>query len=515
MQLRDYQLAAVEAVEDGWKQYRKQLAVLPTGSGKTVLFSHLCDRLEKSRGGKSLILAHSDELISQAIGKLHGATGIFAQKEKAEFKASLSAPVVVASMQTMIKRLAKWPADHFHQIIVDEAHRALSPTYQTILNHFHGNILGVTATPDRGDKKNLGEFFENVAYEISLLELINRGYLSPICIKSIPLKIDLNGVSSSGGEFDEGELGKRLESYLPAIAEAIKQYAPNRKILCFLPLIDTSKKFVDICNSIGIHSKHIDGKSPDRDDILKDFDRGRFQLLSNSILLSEGYDCPSIDCVVVLHTVRSRPRYAQFVGRGTRICEGKSNLLLLDFLWLHEKHKIVHPAALVASNEQEADIITELSFNHSARMPEDIAAQMPLDLRGLASEAQEIREDRLRKELEANALRKSKFISAEEFALQFHVVDKYEPLTRADRLSVSSEQIEQLESALINVDTVTCAGHAAQLLKFYAKKKASQPASTKVKALMERMNWRSSDGLRTSQNATFKDGQIFFMSLRR
>lgn len=514
MQLRPYQNDFVLAVENGWKDYRKQLGVAPTGSGKTIIFSWLAKRQHDFTGKKTLILAHREELIDQAIAKLHAATGIIAQKEKAECHASLTSPVVVASVQTMIRRLDKWPSDHFGLVVMDEAHHTLADSFKRVLNHFNGNsnILGVTATPDRGDKRNLGEFYENIAHEIQLLDLIKDGFLSPITIKSIPLKIDLNSVSSIAGDFDSGELGHVLEPYLDQIAQAIKLHAGTRKTLCFLPLIATSHKFVESCRAAGISCDHVDGESEDRKEKLEAFGRGDFQLLSNAMLLLEGYDCPDISCVVMLRPTRSRPLFAQAVGRGTRIAEGKENLLLLDFLWLHERHRIVHPASLIAKSEEEAEEITLL-----AEEKEAAGEQMPMDLLGLASEAQAQREEALRKKLKAMANRKAKFISAEEFAVTHHAmaVAEWEPTMKWHEDPVTEKQAKYIEEAGINLDTVRGKGHASQILDVYFPLRGQRPASSKQKWVMRNRGWVSHDGKRDADSATVSDAITFFASLNK
>jgi superfamily II DNA or RNA helicase len=219
--LRPYQQECVDAVLSGFGEFQKQLAVAPTGSGKTVIFSHLANSFAGK--GRVCILAHREELIDQAIEKLHRSTGIFADKEKAAYKASLQSDVVVASVQTLCRRLGKWPQDHFELVIVDEAHHALADSYQSVLQHFAGaKILGVTATPDRGDKKNLGKYFQNIAFEISLFDLIHQGYLSRISVQSIPIEIDLKGIRSTAGDFNESDVGERLEPWLMKIAEVDK-----------------------------------------------------------------------------------------------------------------------------------------------------------------------------------------------------------------------------------------------------------------------------------------------------
>lgn len=514
MELRPRQLKFVEAVEAGWQQFTKQLGVAPTGCGKTIMFSHLAKRLMDSTGGRTLILAHRDELIDQAIAKLKAATGVIAEKEKASDRASRTAPVVVASIQTMMRRFDQWPKNHFELVVCDEAHHSISDSWKKVLNHFDGdaNILGVTATPDRGDEKELGVYYENVAHEISLLDLIQEGHLSKITIRSVPLEIDLDGVSQTAGDFDAGELGGALDPYLEQIAVAIRKYAGDRKTLCFLPLRATSRKFVDICMAGGIEARHIDGESPDRKEILADFAVGKFQLLSNAMLLTEGYDCPDISCIVVLRPTRSRPLFAQMVGRGTRIADGKSNLLLLDFLWLHSRLKIVRPAHLIAKTEEEAEAMTELAEEKSQAMPPDLLSELQLDICELSSEAAAEREETLRKKLAAMTKRNEKFVSAEEFAIKSRHLEiaEYEPTMSWHREPITSKQSEWLEKAGVNTDTVKGKGHASAILDVFFESRNKQPASPKQKWAMRQAGWVSEDGLRNADAATVKEAMEFF-----
>lgn len=346
MQARQYQSEVIAAVERGWGEFSRQLVVVPTGGGKTIIFAMLAAR----QPGRTLILAHRDELIDQAIAKLGAATGIRAGKEKAEHSASLSDRVVVASVQTMLRRLDDWPADHFALVVADEAHHAVSDSWQKVLNHFdrHARVLGVTATPDRADKRQLGSYFEAIAAEVKLFDLVRDGYLSPIAVKSVPVKIDLSSVKQTAGDFDQAELGHAIEPCLSEIARAIKEHASFRRVLCFLPLIATSQKFVEACNQAGLSAVHIDGNDPQRREKLVRFGQWEFDVLSNAMLLTEGFDDPGIDCIVVLRPTRSRPLYAQMIGRGTRVDETKENLLLLDPLWMHERHTLTRPAHLLS-----------------------------------------------------------------------------------------------------------------------------------------------------------------------
>ena len=433
MQPRPHQKQMLDGTDRGWRDgFRKQLVVCPTGGGKTPFFAW---EAERNLPGRTLILAHREELIDQAISKVYAATGISADKEKADSYASLTAPIVVASVQSLCReaRRSRWPKDHFSLVVVDEAHHSLASSYQSVLKHFdeHAKVIGVTATPDRGDKKNLGQYFDNIAAEVQLFDLIDDGYLSPITTLALPVKIDLSAVRQTAGDFNESDLGSALEPYLGEIARAIKTHATTRRTLAFLPLIATSQKFVESCREAGLTAEHVDGESQDRKEKLQRFADWEFDVLSNAMLLTEGFDDPSIDCVVVLRPTKSRPLYAQMVGRGTRIDSIKENLLLLDFLWLHSKHSVTRPAHLIAKTEEEAEIITQMT-EQRAGMPADVAEQMPLDLQQLAGRATKQREENLRKQILENTHKKGKFISAEEFALAHHSMEtaEFEPIVK-------------------------------------------------------------------------------------
>lgn len=345
-QLRPYQAEAKQAILSAWSEgYQKTLLVLPTGCGKTVVFSSVAEE-QVNKGHRVLIMAHRGELLTQAADKLMDATGLESVLEKAESSSlGSSVPVTVGSVQSLAqeKRLARFPSDYFQDIIVDEAHHCLSDSYKRVLNHFpKANILGVTATPDRGDMKNLGEFFDNKAYEYSMNEAIREGYLCPIKAQMIPLELDISNVGVSNGDYAVGEIGSALEPYLHQIALEMLRYCKGRKTVVFLPLIKTSQKFCQMLNNIGLSAAEVNGDSADRAEVLADFEAGKYDVLCNSMLLTEGWDCPSVDCIVVLRPTKVRGLYQQMVGRGMRLSPetGKEHLLLLDFLWMTERHDL-------------------------------------------------------------------------------------------------------------------------------------------------------------------------------
>lgn len=509
---RPYQQNAINAVETGFGQFRRQLIVVPTGGGKTICFAHLAKR----NPTRTLIIAHREELIDQAIQKLHTATGISAAKEKAEARASLDSQVVVASVQTLIgeTRLNRWPSNHFGLVIIDEAHHAVSDSFRRVLAHFdgHANVLGVTATPDRGDKRNLGEYFENIAYEIGLFDLIRDGYLSPITIKSVPLQIDLNGVRQTAGDFNDADLGSAIEPYLGQIAESIAREASFRKTLAFLPLRATSRKFVEACQSVGLSACHIDGESEDRKEILARFSAGEFDVLSNAMLLTEGYDEPTCDCVCVLRPTRSRPLYSQMVGRGTRLHPTKENLMLLDFLWMHEKLSISKPAHLIAKSKEEADAITELANERAGY------GEQELDLDMLATDATSKREEALRRKLEEQAKKKAKYISAEAFAANHNdlALAEYEPTMRWESEAISDKQRFHLKRQGIDPDTVKGKGHASRLLSLAFANQKLQLASPNVLAMIKRMpHIARAVGITDFETVTSRQGASFFAELNK
>ena len=245
--LRPYQAEAKNAILDHWAVgNRKTLLVLPTGTGKTVVFSSVVEN-EIQKGGRALIMAHRGELLDQAADKLRNACGLESALEKAG-SSSLGSkiPVTVGSVQSLAqpKRLANFPSDYFSTIVVDEAHHCLSDSYQRVLEHFPAaNILGVTATPDRGDQRNLGKFFDSKAYEYGMSQAIKEGYLCPVKAQLIPLELDIANVGISNGDYAVGEIGTALDPYLDQIAQEMTHYCKGRKTVVFLPLIRTSQKF--------------------------------------------------------------------------------------------------------------------------------------------------------------------------------------------------------------------------------------------------------------------------------
>ena len=463
-ELRPYQQQARDRIHAEWDAgHTRTLLVLPTGTGKTIVFASVAADQVRA-GDRVLILAHRGELLEQAADKLQRSTGLVSAVEKAESTCLDSwFRVVVGSVQTLQRtaRLERFPQDYFGTIIIDEAHHAITDGYRRILDYFSGaKVLGVTATPDRGDMRNLGEVFDSLAFEYKLTDAIKEGYLCKIMAQTIPLQLDITSVTMSGGDYAVGDLGTALDPYLEQIAAEMARRCKSRKTVVFLPLIKTSQKFRDLLNTYGFRAAEVNGQSDDRRQVLADFDAGKYNVLCNSMLLTEGWDCPSVDCVVVLRPTKVRSLYSQMVGRGTRLSPGKTDLLLLDFLWMTDKHELCRPADLVCEDRAVARQMTETLAESGC--PEDIeqaAAQASEDV-----VAQ--REEALAKQLAEQRRKKAKLVDPLQYEMSIQAEDLagYVPAFGWEAGPPSEQQTAALEKLGILPDAVESAGKAALLL---------------------------------------------------
>ena len=462
--LRPYQEEAVRAINDKWNEWQRELLVLPTGCGKTVVFNMIANQ----RPGKTLILAHRDELIEQARDKYFKMFGDNPGKIKA--MENDIRPVTVGSVQTMCRRDY---SGKFDTVIVDEAHHAISPSYKAVLDQFpEAKVLGVTATPDRGDKKSLARYFDGIAYEYKLKTAVSEGYLVPIMAKTIPLEIDMTQVKVSLGDFEVGSIAETLEPYLPKIAESIRVHASARKTVVFCPLISIAQELAGMIPG----AKEVNGNSQDRKEVLEWFDQaGPGAVLCNAMLLTEGWDCPSCNCVVVLRPTKIRSLYCQMIGRGTRLHPGKDNLLILDFLWLTHKHNLCRPASLVSDSDEDIETVVKKSKDEE------------IDLFEAASDAEEARRTALAEQLRKQQRKKSQLINPLEL---FSVLDDigladYEPTFRWERDDATEKQVRALQSFGIDAEGIT-KGYACAIMDRLITRRSNNLASVKqVKCLRQ------------------------------
>lgn len=339
MELRPYQKESVESIFEEWKEHKSTLIVQATGTGKTIVFAEVVKRLN-TLNKKILILAHRAELLEQTQNKLT-LFGINSVLEKAENHANIGNDnIIVASIQSISKdnRLINYPHDYFDVIIIDEAHHCASNTYLKVINYFDtAKLLGVTATPNRSDVRNISDIFETVAFSYNTRQAIDDGYLSPILIRRIPITIDLSNVRTSCGDFLSSDLENTLMPYLSKIADELKEKAGNRKTIIFTPTIAIGEQMADLLNEKGFNSCCVSSKNTkeERTNIINKFHTGELNVVTNSMLWTEGFDEPSVDCIINLRATKSESLYRQILGRGLRLSPetNKENLLVLDFLW--------------------------------------------------------------------------------------------------------------------------------------------------------------------------------------
>ena len=454
--------------------------------GKTIVFTSVVeDRV--AAGDRCLILAHRGELLDQAADKLYKNTGLKCSIEKASDSCLDSFfRVTVGSVQTLMrqKRLDLFPRDYFGTIVIDEAHHSTSDSYTRILEHFdEAKVLGVTATPDRGDMRSLGQVFDSIAYEYTMPEAIREGYLCPIKAQTVPLDLDLTGVGVAAGDFKAGELGSALEPYLEQIASVMESYCADRKTVVFLPLVAISQKFRDILNTHGFSAAEVNGNSSDRAEVLRDFETGKYNVLCNSMLLTEGWDCPEVDCVIVLRPTKVRSLYRQMVGRGSRIAPGKDHLLLLDFLWHTDRHQLCHPASLICTNDEVARQMTKNLET------EQIAMDIIDAEKDAESDVMRQREEALAEQLRQMRKRKAKLVDPLQYEMSIYSEDlaNYVPAFGYEMKPPSQGQLTTLEKFGIDPDGIECAGKASLIIdKLINRKNAGLSTPKQIRFLENR-----------------------------
>jgi superfamily II DNA or RNA helicase len=341
-QLRPYQAECRDAVLRDLATHRSVVAVLPTAAGKTIIAAAIAEKMP----GPVLVLAHRGELLEQAAEKFRG-FGFVPDLEKADSWASLSSPLVLASVQSLQNnRLDRFPPDHFKFIWIDECHHAPAFTYRIILDRFSdAKVFGCTATLDRLDGEGYEEIFEKISYEKSLVELIREGWLAPLRVRTLPVKIDLRGVRRTAGDFNIGDLSEAIGRELEKAADQVaKNLAGRIKALCFTPTIHEAEIFAQLLQERGIAAEPLSGQSIDRDEIVARFRNSQIKVLCNCMVLTEGFDCPDCDTIILLRPTQSRALPVQQIGRVTRLWPTKEFGLLLDFFWLTARHKLCRPA---------------------------------------------------------------------------------------------------------------------------------------------------------------------------
>lgn len=494
MQIRPYQHEFIDSVLSTLVDVDRVLGVSPTGSGKTCMAGEIIRRA----GCRVLFLADAQELVRQAADKLGKWAGVIADVEMADQSASPYAPLVVATTQSIARRLDKYPPDAFGLVIVDEAHRnTLGAQAQAVLTYFAtAQVIGLTATPYRSDKKELGSFYQQVApVDVGLVRLIKEGWLSRIAIKSVASGIKLEGIRTKAGDFRADDLNAAIEPHIQTLANILAEHGRDRRTVAFLPLRETSRQFVDACRFNGLRAIHVDGD--DRAGI-RHFRDGEPGVISNAQLLSTGWDEPCVDCVFICRPTKSFSLFSQMVGRGTRIHPGKDNLLVLDPLFLSDTMDLIKPARLIARTEEEAADITKAI---------EAAGEEQIDLFEAEDKAAAEREDRLAQRLAEVAKRRTRMVDAVDFALAIHdgALADYQPETDWDAKPATSKQLIAIANAGFEVESVTCRGHASRLIDMLFKRRTLGLATPKQLKWLIQYRYPNPNAATFAEASTFLD----------
>jgi len=442
MILRGYQQEACQRVREEWKEHQSTLLVLPTGLGKTVVFSHLIHQMFPRR---CLVIAHRTELITQAVEKIRAITGFKTAIEMGDQRIMLGdmhgdPHVVVSSIQTQSAggdgsgRMTKFDPSYFGLMIVDEGHHGTGASYQKTIAYYKQNprlkILGVTATPDRADEEALGQIYETVAMDLEILDAVNDGWLVPVQQQMVTVgTLDFSQIRTTAGDLNGADLARVMEAetILQGVCSATMQIIGNRRTLIFTASVSQAECISEILN------RHRDGcsdwacgKTPKdiRAAKLAKFKSGEKQIMVNCGLFTEGFDDPGVEVIVMAKPTKSRSLYAQMVGRSLRPAENiahklndvetseerkamiassvKKEALIIDFVGNAGRHKLMTTADILGGN------VTDDVLEAAVRVAKERGT--PVDMTDIIEEEQ--------RKADAEAARRARLVARAKFAMQ-------------------------------------------------------------------------------------------------
>ncbi len=454
MNLRPYQSAASDAIFTEWQEHDSTLVVMPTGGGKTVLFADVIRRVFPRR---ALVLAHREELIFQARDKIQRVTGLRADVEMGDYKAENglfgAARVIVSTIQTQCSggdgggRMAKFDPARFGVLIIDEAHHATSPSYRRVIDYYRTNpalkILGVTATPDRADEEALGQVFQSVAFDYEVLDAIHDGWLVPIEQQMVHVEgLDYSSIRTTAGDLNGGDLAAVLEAEknLQQMAAAALAIIGQRRALVFTASVKAAETTAEIFNRHrGGMASWVCGKTDkdERPKVLAAFAAGKLQVVCNCGVLTEGFDDPGVEVVIMGRPTKSRSLYSQMVGRSTRplpgvvdgpetpearraaiAASGKTSCLVVDFVGNCGKHKLVTSADILGGKvSEEAIELAVMTAKQSGK---------PVNMTAALDEAEEELNQKREQARLTEASRRAQLVATARFTMQ--TVDPFDVL---------------------------------------------------------------------------------------
>jgi superfamily II DNA or RNA helicase len=437
MKLRLRQKEASDAVFKQWETVGSTLVVMPTGVGKTRVAVEVASRILPKR---TMFVAHIGELLTQCANTIKRATLLTHEVEKAELRADCTlfrSDVVLAMIQSLnskfgdFKRMGRFKPQEFGCLIYDECHRSVAPMYRNLTNYMRTHnpeirIMGLTATPDRLDKSSLGQLFDSVAYKMEINEAIDEGWLVPVDQHVVYVNgLDFSAVRTTAGDLNGPELAKvmEIESNMQGIAGASIPIIGSKRTLVFCTSVKQAETLSDIYNrhhpgcSAWVCGKHSDEV---RKEMLDKFASGQVQIMCNCNCLSEGYDNAAIEVVIMGHPTKSRARYAQWLGRGTRPLPGlvdsfetaeerkaaiaastKPCVLALDFAGNSGKHKLITAVDILGGKltEDQVKRVKAMALGKSVRISD------------AAAEADRLAKEEAEAKRQAEAQRKAKLVA--------------------------------------------------------------------------------------------------------
>ena len=519
MQLRQYQTDAVNSIEECWKQHSSTLAVLPTGTGKTVLCAEIIRRCPV---GRVMVIAHREELIFQAVHKIHAVTGVQPTIEMAEMRAGTGfmedGRVVVSTVQTQVAgrnggRMTNFLPEHFGLLIIDEAHHACADSYMRVLEHYKQNpnlrVLGVTATPDRADEAALGQVFESVAFDYELPDAIQDGWLAPIRQRVVHVEgLDFSHLHTQQGDLAQGELESLMlqEEPMHRVVTACLQLTGDKRTLIFAVGVAQAERIAEIINRYKPDSAaFVCGKTDKaiRRDMFKSYAAGRFQFLVNVGVATEGFDEPGIQFIVMARPTKSRALYSQMAGRGTRPLPGlvdgpptaeerraaiassdKQYCEILDFVGNAGRHKLITTADILGG--KYPDEVTE----RAARKAEEADGESK-DMRELLEESErEIADEQARTRRAAFRGRATN-VRTEEVD-PFGILDIVPELARGwtYNRTASDKQLALLDKMGVPIKEYTAA-EASQIIGEVINRRSKNMCTFKQAKLLSRFGYRT------------------------
>ncbi|SPD75456.1 DEAD/DEAH box helicase [uncultured Desulfobacterium sp.] len=367
VRLRDYQRECLSAIFERYQAgIRRQLVCLPTGSGKTVIFAEFPRYFKMKK--QMLVLAHRAELLDQACEKIRRANPyLTVAVEQADRTADPECDVVVASVPTLgrkgSRRLTGLDPDRFFLIVVDEAHHATADTFKRVLKYLdvfmpetRKLLVGFTATPKRGDGVGLDAVFQEIVYSRSLPEMIKAGHLSPVAAYRVETDIDLSRVKTRMGDFVTSQLSRavNIEERNDLIVKVFHTHLEGKQTLCFCVDVAHALSLAQAFNREGVSAAAVTGHMDraEREKELEKFRVGKTSVLANCMVLTEGYDEPSVEGIILARPTKSTLLYTQMIGRGTRLYPGKKNVTVVDIVDVTKEHSLTSLPVLFGLSEQ-------------------------------------------------------------------------------------------------------------------------------------------------------------------